>query len=353
VFPQHGQGKIEVGRLPVPRGPGDYPTAFFGVDQTDTQCHLFEYLTRFGTVHCEVDCGDAGRIDLVWEADTHDDTWTIGIEIKTDTSLSPVGKTQSQIKRYTEATLSDLSAASLVSTASGQLQRAEDMYLFDEIWVLLDGTGSRWSGDSPEDGWLTFDSGTLEYTIDDTPARDTIPLDPGKTEAWYTAALWTYYSRRGRCLSTEFKTTLPRHRRNTPQGVKFEVGEVRKPDLIEGKTESYHPMTEDSYIHAIEVKRSLRDRQRLDDQLSIYKNSGMYSHVSLAVPESLLSQAYDFLMDQHPGIGLILIQENGTVRDLSHQEPEQRTLQELPIVQMKPKTDGSYARVETFWGDAR
>jgi hypothetical protein len=208
------------------------------------------------------------------------------------------------------------------------------MALFDEVWLLHIGDRSRLTGDRPEDGWLTHNprSGLVDYEIDETDNDQTISPDPTTTESDYAASLWSYYARRGYCLTTEVKASRPENRVIENGRVKFEVGETRKPDLVVGKPETYNPVDDNSYLHAIEVKQSLSRRKRLAEQLSVYRDSGMFSHVSVAVPETELRRAYDFLQDGYDDLGLLLIGENGAIHEQEEQQPQRLELRQVPVI---------------------
>jgi len=335
MLPRSGRGNKNIGTLPKASDGGEFPYQLYTIDETETQYHIASQLSQYGDVYTEVSCQDNGVIDLVWVQDWQGVNRTVGIEIKRADTSQTISKIIEQVQGYTDATAADGSDTDFVCGGNQDISRAAEVYLFDEVWLLLTGDKPLFDINSPSHGCLTYDwsSGILKYDIDKTPDRTTIDRQPSRTESWYTKQLWTNFAREGYWLSAEVKASRPSDRwLQDGKVITEKQKQTKKADLVVGDPATFDPVDEDTCIHAIEAKRSLKDTQRLNKQLDIYRNSGLFSHVSLAVPESRLTEAYELLKDRHQDVGLIYITRDGAVRSKSEQTPTRLELTKFPVV---------------------
>lgn len=322
MLPESGTGAIQISPIyPQTRSP--IPLQLCpSIDEANSKYQLANALNTAGECYCEVSLNGHKQIDLVWidhEGST-DSSRIVGIEIKTASEFNQAThKLESQVDEYHSVTVADLTNATAV--AGDSIMRADETYVFDEVWVVAVGGQDRWDlpwrDDTPEDGWLNYNpvTGRLTYEIDATPDRDTIPFDfeQRATEAQYTAFLWDWYQSSSEALvAAESWFSKPRDRLLKGGGLKYrkgkgEAGKTKQADLVVSKNSEIDPLREDSTIRGVEVKSSFdaNTRNRLNDQLPLYRDSGLFSEVYLAVQDDDRQAATSFLETNYPQVGLL------------------------------------------------
>nr|WP_176580056.1 hypothetical protein [Halobacterium salinarum] len=158
-------------------------------------------------------------------------------------------------------------------------------------------------------------TGRLTYEIDATPDRDAIPFDfeQRATEAQYTALLWNRYKSSSEALvAAESWFSKPRDRLLKDGDLKYrkgkgQGGKTKQADLVVSKNSEVDPLRDDSTIRGVEVKSSFNTntRNRLNDQLPLYRDSGLFSEVYLAVKDDDRQAATSFLKTNYPQVGLL------------------------------------------------
>ncbi len=322
MFPQSGSGVERIEPI-YPDTSTPVPTYLYSGNEANIKYNFCKVLNQHGDCYCEVPLDARKQIDLVWVESDEPGRFgrTVGIEIKTRSQLDQAThKLVKQVSEYRDKTVSDVSRATLI--AGDEIKRSDEVYLFDEIWVVAVGDHERWqlpSGkDTPEDGWLNYNTftGRIEYEIDSTPDRDTLSLDYEDRvgEAQLTAMLWERYRSSKALVAAESWFSKPGDRLLEDGRLKFRAGKgqggkTKKADLIIGKVDDVTTLSKDSTIRAIEVKDSLdsNTRSRLQEQLPLYCNSKMFSEVYLAVPNEVSDSASSFLESTHPKVGLLSV----------------------------------------------
>lgn len=321
MLPESGTGAIQITPIyPQTRSP--IPLQLCPSDEANSKYQLASALNTAGECYCEVSLNGRKQIDLVWidhEGST-DSSRTVGIEIKTASEFDQAThKLESQVEDYHSLTVGDLTNATAV--AGDSIMRADETYVFDEVWVVAVGDQDRWElpwrEDTPEDGWLNYNpvTGQLTYEIDATPCRDTIPFDFDQraTEAQYTAFLWNRYQSSSETLvAAESWFSKPRDRLLKQGNLKYrkgkgQGGKTKQADLIVSKSSEVDPLRDNSTIRGVEVKSSFtaNTRDRLNDQLPLYRDSGLFSEVYLAVQDDDRQAPTSFLETSYPQVGLL------------------------------------------------
>lgn len=321
MLPESGTGAIQIAPIyPQTRSP--VPLHLCPSDEANSKYQLASTLNTGGECYCEVLLNGRKQIDLVWidHEGSGDSSRTVGIEIKTASEFNQAKrKLESQVEEYRSLTVGDLTNATVV--AGDSIMLADETYVFDEVWVVAVGDQDRWNlpwrEDTPEDGWLNYNpvTGRLTYEIDATPCRDTIPFDfkQRATEAQYTALLWNRYQSSSEALvAAESWFSKPRDRLLKEGDLMYrkgkgQSGKTKRADLVVSKYSEVDPLRDDSTIRGLEVKSSFNanTRDRLNDQLPLYCDSGLFSEVYLAVQDDDRQAATSFLETNHPQVGLL------------------------------------------------
>lgn len=345
MFPQSGSGVERIEPI-YPDTTTPVPTYLYSGNEANIKYNFCKALNQVGDCYCEVPLDARNQIDLVWveSGDSGGFGRTVGIEIKTGPELKKAThKLVEQVSEYRGKTVGDLGRATHVG--GDELKRSDEVYLFDEIWVVVVGDDERWhlpSGeDTPEDGWIKYDklTGKIEYEIDSTSNRDTISLDyEGRVgEAQITAMLWERYRSSKTLVAAEswFSKTGDRMLKDGQlkyRAGKGQGGKTKKADLTIGKLSDVTSLSKDTTIRAIEVKDSWdsNTRSRLKEQLPLYCNSKMFSEVYLAVPDEDSDSAASYLESTHPKVGLLSVDVKQ--KDVSKVRSAQRIeLEKIPV----------------------
>ncbi len=345
MFPQSGSGVSNIGPI-YRRIDQPIPAHLCPRNESDIKYKIRENLSQCGDCYCEVSLEGGEQIDLVWESTpaSGNDKRVIGIEIKTNSALNQATrKLEEQVAKYREKTADDFVGATHV--AGDEIMCADEVYVFDELWVVAVGDHDRWdlpwSEGTPDDGWLTYDkyTGDVAYEIDASSRSDTIHLDYEHRagEAQLTAMLWDRYTSPNTLVAAESWFSKPEDRTISDGRVKYLTGKGQEgkrmnADLTFAKIDDVTPVTPDSTIRAIEVKDSFTSsaRSRLRTQLPLYCNSKMFSEVYLAVPDAFRTEAHDFLKAEMPAVGLLSIDQ--AQEDVSRIRPaRQLELQKIPM----------------------
>jgi hypothetical protein len=320
--------------------------------QEVTQYQLYSLFDRDGNCYSEVNLRGKGRIDLVWHDTTNDRV--IGIEVKSlsEYEQKPLSDLRDQIKRYRSYTPIDTRLTPILE--NGTIIDAEELYLFDAIWVALP-RNKEWPKDGSNrvaDGWLTYDylSGTLSYEVSDFPERETVSStkilknNVGR-ESELVTTLWKYYRSKNYIITSEVGFNNTPQVRNRFHGVSDLhvrhqladrlVWQNRRADLIVGNKHVFDGITNGTQICGIEVKTDLTNWSSTIEQLRDYVRSKLFSKVYLALPESQFADAYEKL-DQLPNkIGFLAIRTDASsgssVRELRN--AEEITLDTVPYNQ--------------------
>jgi len=323
VFPRSGSGSIQVGPI-VPRQRHPIPLHLCPTDEANTKYHLASVLNTSGECYCEVSLDGRDQIDLVWiDTKSGDDQRIVGIEIKTPAEFDrATHKLASQVEGYRSKTVEDLTRATAV--VGDAVVPAEETYVFDEVWVVAVGDCERWAlpwrEDTPEDGWLNYDpsTGDLEYTIDATHREETIQFDFERRvgEAQLKTFLWDRYQSPKTLVAAESRFSKPQHRVLQNGELKYHAGKgqggkTKHADLVVSEYSEFNPLRYNSTIRGIEVKASFdaNVRRNLDEQLPLYCDSQLFSDVYLTIPDGDHQAAKTFLEENHPRVGLLVINE--------------------------------------------
>lgn len=346
MFPDHGVGSVSVDPLFPPSGQV-LPDHLYPHQEANYKYHIFNTLNKHGSCFCEVSIAGNSRIDLVWvQRDTAKSPGKIvAIEIKTHSGMKAAAhKIESQIEKYRDLTLFDVTSAEFV--AHEEIVCTRDVYLFDEVWLLTIGTHGRWDlgwrKDTPEDGWLQYNpfTGRIDFELDESVPRETIRIDFERytSEAQLTAQLWSKYWTEQRSVCAESTISKPEHReiennRFMYNSGKNQGGKTKMADLCIGGINESRLLTPISEIWGIEVKSSFTSnvRSQLDDQLPLYCESSMFSNVYLAVPLECGPKAYEYLQENHSGVGLLTFDQS--YKCITEQlSPNQIELKKVPVV---------------------
>lgn len=345
MFPQSGSGSVNVGPL-YPSESQPTPSHLCPNHEADVKYQLCAELNEYGECYCEVSLAGREQIDLVWvTSDDGSENRIIGIEIKTPSEFGRATRElESQIAKYHERTVRDLDDVSYV--AADRITPADEVYLFDQVWVVAVGGRDRWtipwSEETPEDGWLKYDraTGHIEYEIDELSERDTIRLDYDQRvgEGHLVAQLWKRYWSAETLVSAESWISEPSDRRLKDGRIKYlagkgQSGKKKDADLSIAKKQDVMPVTSDSTIRGFEVKTSFNAtvRNQLQEQLPVYCNSKMYSHVYLVVPDKVSREAREFLESEYSDVGLLAVTQQGDI-EVSHQRRGTNLeLQKIPV----------------------
>lgn len=346
MFPESGTGVIHIGPI-YPQTRSSIPLQLCPVDEANSKYQLASAFSTAGECYCEVSLGGRDQIDLVWidnEGST-DSSRTVGIEIKTASEFNrATHKLESQVDNYHTLTVGDLTNATAV--AGDSITRADETYVFDEVWVVAVGDQDRWElpwrDDTPEDGWLNYnpETGRLKYEIDATPRRETIQFDYERRvgEAQLTTLLWDrYLSSSETLVAAESWFSEPRDRLIREGKLKYrkgkgQSGKTKQADLVVSKYSELDPLRENSTIRGLEVKGSFDagTRARLSNQLPLYRDSGLFSEVYLVVRDDDRQDAIAFLEMEYPRVGLLAVDLLG--QDVSQvRQAEPLELRKIPV----------------------
>ncbi|WP_226023937.1 hypothetical protein [Halomicrobium salinisoli] len=344
MFPDAGSGTKQLQPI-YPQTTEPIPLHLCPTGEANTKYQLAREFGRAGDCYCEVSLGGRDQIDLVW-IDTESDAQSrriVGIEIKTVAEFDrATHELESQVEQYRSLTVSDLTNATAVAGES--ITPADETYVFDEVWVVAVGDRDRWEipwrDGTPEDGWLNYDptTGQLAYEIDATSRDTTIEFDFEQRvgEAQLTASLWDrYQSSAESVVAAESRFSKPRDRVIQENRLKHRIGKgqsgkMKHADLVVSKTSEITPLREDSTIRGLEVKASFgaRTRDRLDDQLPLYCDAGLFSEVYLVVRDDDRQEAMSFLEANHPRVGLLAVENH----DVSlERQATSLELQKVPV----------------------
>ena len=331
-----------------PRAMTGVPEHLMYSSQMDLQYILYDDIQPFGDCYCEVGNGSQ-RIDLVWQQKCDGTRQVIGLEIKDH--INTLAQVKQQLEEYKDWKLSEFVEGTPV-TESGEVAGQETLF-FDDIWLVTIGNESLTKYDWTS-GQLHYNRSreTLEYNITEksqasgnrskgeclirnSPSGIAVDFDLGEFTAEHhlTAQIARYYRKRGNWISAEVPTTTPRNRQIVD-------GTVKRPrsrsqiDLIVVDHEAL-PITIDTQIHGIEVKRQFNSqiRNRLHNQLTTYLDSGIYSHVWLAVPYEYAAKAYEFCEENGFEAGVLALRGNGGVDQ--KRSPERQSFERVPVIKKK------------------
>lgn len=350
MFPPHGNGTKDIGRLrPIPRD--GVPEHLMYSSQMDLQYLLYDHLQQFGDCYCEV-CNENSTIDLVWQHKQQGTKRVIGLEVKA--SIESLIQVKKQLDKYRDWKLVDF-ARGIPVTESGEIVGKETPF-FDDVWLVTmrdKPTEFDWTS-----GQLHYNEkqGSIEYKIPresqpsgtgqegerstgDNPPRIETDFDLSEATAEYhlTARVAKHYRQRSNWISAEVPTTTPRNRHIDDGTVKRPLSKS-KIDLVVVDHNALPEITTDTQIHGIEVKRQFNSsaRDRLRNQLTTYLNSGIYSHVWVAVPYEHAAKACMFCKEEQPEAGVLALRNTDGIDQ--KRCARRQSFEKVPI--LKKKRDG-------------
>ncbi|WP_157573493.1 hypothetical protein [Haloplanus natans] len=315
------------------------PEALYYLSQMDLQYALYEWLSQFGTCYCEVG-GIDGRIDLVWQQKQRGPRRTVGLEVKNH--MGSLNTVKRQLEKYEDWLLSDVVGGRPI-TPDGTVARTSTP-LFDEVWLVTMRRESlreyEWAS-----GQLHYNhqERKLEYAITPDNGNDTglsqVELTPYTGEQQTTARIAQFYRRHGYWVSAEVPVTRPAQRQIRDCEVKRRDPKSQI-DLIVVKRDAVPPITPNTRIHGIEVKSRFdaSTRSRLREQLDTYLESGVCSHVSIAVPSEHVVAACEFATEVDERVGVLAVRSNDRVDEVS--PPTRQPFRKLPV--LKRAHDGRF-----------